>query len=82
MVEEARLESVCTPKGYHEFESHPLRFNQKQPCERFFRKAVLFSTGCFLILHFLQRVSRKRFTYLYGNRLQARLYTLVQANQA
>ena len=26
MVEEARLESVYTPKGYHEFESRSLRF--------------------------------------------------------
>ena len=25
MAEGARLESVCTPKGYHEFESHRLR---------------------------------------------------------
>ena len=25
MVEEARLESVYTPKGYHEFESRSLR---------------------------------------------------------
>ena len=25
VVEEARLESVCTPKGYHGFESHSLR---------------------------------------------------------
>ena len=25
VVEEARLESVYTPKGYHEFESRPLR---------------------------------------------------------
>ena len=26
VVEEARLESVYTPKGYHEFESRSLRF--------------------------------------------------------
>ena len=26
MAEEARLESVCTPKGYREFESRSLRF--------------------------------------------------------
>ena len=25
LVESARLESVCTPKGYRGFESHPLR---------------------------------------------------------
>ena len=30
MAEEARLESVCTPKGYREFESRSLRI-QKQP---------------------------------------------------
>ena len=28
MAEEARLESVCTPKGYQEFESPSLRANR------------------------------------------------------
>ena len=31
MVEEARLESVYTPKGYHEFESRSLRNNERIP---------------------------------------------------
>ena len=30
MVEEARLESVYTPKGYHEFESRSLRNNVEE----------------------------------------------------
>src|SRR5919109_3529809 len=31
LVESARLESVCTPKGYRGFESHPLR-QRYRPC--------------------------------------------------
>ena len=34
MAEEARLESVCTPKGYREFESRSLRKNDSQPAAK------------------------------------------------
>ena len=40
MAEEARLESVCTPKGYREFESRSLRKTME-------RQLVAKATGCF-----------------------------------
>ena len=40
MVEEARLESVYTPKGYHEFESRSLR--NKRKSLNFWFKGFLF----------------------------------------
>ena len=36
VVEGARLEIVCTSKGYREFESHSIRQSKKHPCGVFF----------------------------------------------
>ena len=53
MVEGARLESVYTPKGYHEFESHRLRKNKSARSGAFFvlsNKAILIKNTCFNII--------------------------------
>ena len=44
MAEEARLESVCTPKGYREFESRSLRKDKESSPARK-RRAVLVCGG-------------------------------------
>ena len=43
MAEEARLESVCTPKGYREFESRSLRKKAGAIASAFLRR--LYDTG-------------------------------------
>ena len=53
VVEEARLESVYTPKGYHEFESRSLRNKCWKPADCITKHPVLHSwkckTGCFCV---------------------------------
>lgn len=55
MVEGARLEIVCTPKGYRGFESHSIRHYKKTlPLRRGFLVTVgsIFNTGLGTILFF------------------------------
>ena len=53
MVEEARLESVYTPKVYHEFESRSLRFFFSVVKKCFEAAALIFQSSRFLFAAFI-----------------------------